>query len=110
MPHPPRKKMRRSYGNRSLTQCPETAACSLSRRLSPCERAGHFCPPRTHKAIRQVLRVEDSHDLECPRIDHEDLVVHEDELIPAPFRIDRYDFPRKRVESHVARHAGADRD
>src|SRR6266436_149016 len=67
-------------------------------------------PAPNSQAIRQILGLENSHDLEGPRIDHDDLVVDEDELTSTPFRVDRHDFPRKRVESHVARNAGADRD
>src|SRR6185312_6797174 len=54
--------------------------------------------------------LENGHDLERIRIDHHDLVADPNELISAPFGIDRHDFRRKRMERDVARHAGADRD
>src|SRR6185312_2131142 len=54
--------------------------------------------------------LENGHDLERIRIDHHDLVADPNELISAPFGIDRHDFRRKRMERDVAGHAGADRD
>src|ERR1700704_2935084 len=84
------------------------AAWILNRRRSM-KKGGHRCPPRTSRR-RQILGVQDSHDLIRPRIHHYDLVVDQHEFIAAPFRINRHDLPRKRVESHFARNAGADRD
>src|SRR3981189_2867862 len=84
------------------------AAWILNRRRSM-KKGGHRCPPRTRRR-RQILGVQDSHDLIRPRIHHYDLVVDQHEFIAAPFRINRHDLPRKRVESHFARNAGADRD
>src|SRR5258707_5157445 len=59
-------------------------------------------PAPNFQSKRRILRLEDSHDLEGPRIDHDDLAVDEDELISTPLRIDRHNFPRKRVEPHDA--------
>src|SRR5262249_1205014 len=53
------------------------------------------------------LDFQNGHDLEGRRIDHEDLLADQDEVIAAPFRIDRHDLRWKRVEADVARHAGA---
>src|SRR6202022_1708652 len=59
-------------------------------------------------AVRSGL--ENSHDLKRPWVHHQDLVADEDELISAPFRIDRHNFRRERMEGHFAGNAGADRN
>src|SRR6185437_1873469 len=56
------------------------------------------------------LAVDDGNDLVSLRVDHDDLVADEDEVISPPFRVDRHDIGRKRMEGHVVRYAGADRD
>src|SRR5437879_12692560 len=53
---------------------------------------------------------QNSHDLVGVRIDYHDLLLDEDELIPAPFRIDRHHSLRQRMEGHLARYAGANRN
>src|SRR6266851_1604027 len=109
MPHPACKKVRRTCGNHSLTNVKGMAAWILGQPWVLKKGAGISARPE-FASQPSDLGFKDSHDLERPRIDHEDLVADEDELISAPFRINRHDLPRKRVESHVAWNAGADRD
>src|SRR5258705_10561725 len=109
MPNLPRKKMLRTWGNHWLTKCGGNSSLVLGQ-VAVTKKGGNPRPAPNSQANCQILSLEDSHDLEGPRIDHDDLAVDEDELISTPLRIDRHDFPRKRVEPDVARHAGADRD
>ena len=64
----------------------DPAACTFA------ERGGHFCPPRIASLAPERLGLDDGDDLEVLRIDHDDLVADQDELVAAPFRIDRHDF------------------
>src|SRR5258707_10248264 len=109
MPHLPRKKMLRTCGNHWLTKCWGNSSLVFGQACVT-KKGRASLPAPNSQANCQILSLEDSHDLEGPRIDHDDLAVDEDELISTPLRIDRHDFPRKRVEPDVARHAGADRD
>jgi hypothetical protein len=54
--------------------------------------------------------VEDCHDLERPRVDHDDLVADEEVLISTPAGIDLHEFAKHRIEMNGAWHPGADRD
>src|SRR5437879_2507597 len=53
---------------------------------------------------------QNRHDLVGVWIHDHDLLLDEDELIPAPFRIDRHHALWQRMEGHVARYAGANRN
>src|SRR5439155_9083255 len=57
-----------------------------------------------------VLHPDDLDDLVGVRVDDQDLFPDTNKLISAPLRVDRHHFRRNRVELHVTRHAGADRD
>src|SRR6266566_2971382 len=57
----------------------------------------------------RLLGLQDRDDLVGVRIHDHDLLLDEDELETTPFRIDRYNSLRQRMEGHVARYAGADR-
>src|ERR1700693_742309 len=109
MLHPVRKKVHGSYGNRSLTNASDVPA-RLTLGSTPAgssERTGIAARP---ERVASGLSVENRHDLERPGIDHDDLVPDQDELIAAPIRINGHDLRRQRVERHVARNAGADRN
>src|SRR5450432_3173667 len=71
---------------------------------------GRASLPAPKLAMRSVSDVEHGNDLERPRIHHDDLIVDEEHLVAAPVRVDRDDFRRKRVERHLARNTGTDRD
>ena len=110
MPHPVRKKAIGTYGNHSLTkvkgwrsaQGEAGAPARKGRALLPAlDHVVGLAPDQASSTATISKRL---------RIDHHDLVADQDELIAAPFRIDRHDFRRKRMEGDVARHAGADRD
>jgi copper/silver efflux system protein len=51
--------------------------------------------------------VEDCHDLERPRVDHDDLVADEKEVISTPVGIDLHEFDWHRIEMNGARHPAA---
>src|SRR6516164_8404828 len=74
------------------------------------KRASPSGPAPFISVIYAELGVQDGHDLEGRGVDHHDLVADQDEVVTAPFRIDRHDIRRKRVEADVSRHAGADRN
>src|SRR5882757_10577042 len=80
-------------------------------RASPgsCKKKGRAPGPPLDRD-RERSGVDDLDDLERPRVHHDDLVVDEEELISTPFRIDRDDFRRQRMESDVPRNVGADRN
>src|SRR6266550_7440428 len=67
-------------------------------------------PAPNLQANRQILDLENRHNLERVRIDDQDLLPDDDELKSSPFRIDRDHSLRQHVDAHVARNAGADRD
>src|SRR5438445_581546 len=73
-------------------------------------RRGRAFLPALYFAESQPSGFQNSDDLVRVRIHDHDLLLDEDELIPAPFRIDRHHSLRQRVEGHVARYAGADRN
>src|SRR5712691_8832172 len=102
MPHPPRKKMHRSRGKRSLTN---VGGWQLALRAGvesmPKGRAS--LPAPNLQPNRQILDLENRHDLERVRIDDQDLLPDDDELKSSPFRIDHDHSLRQHVEAHVAR-------
>src|SRR5713226_5052817 len=71
---------------------------------------GRASLPAPKLAMRSVLDVEHGNDLERARIHHDDLIVDQEHLVAAPVRVDVDDFHRKRVERHLARNTGTDRD
>src|ERR1700759_2067796 len=72
-------------------------------------RGGHRWPPRDVATVES--RVENGDDLERFRIDDQNLVADQNELVAAPIRINVYDLGRKRMERDaVTRHAAADRN
>src|ERR1700753_407859 len=73
-------------------------------------RRGAGLGPAPEFDSRERLAVDDGDDLEGARIDHDDLVAHDDEIIAAPFRVDGHDIGRKRMEGDIVRYAGANRD
>src|SRR5258705_9691971 len=66
--------------------------------------------PALNRCESPLLDFQNSHDLEGVRIHDHDLLLDEDEFIAAPFRIDRHHSLRQRMEGHVTRNAGADRN
>src|SRR5215218_2578138 len=106
MPHLPRKKLCRTCGNYPLTvrRWPPV----WSRR--PFIKKGRAFLPARIRSQSLRLDVENSHDLVRVRIDYYDLLLDPDEPKSSPFRIDRDDSVRQRMEAHVARNAGADRE
>src|SRR5882724_6346731 len=100
--HPARKKARVTYGNRFINQgrrwpSPQPISWGIGWPRIHAKGAGIAARPEL-AVTPQGLRVEDSHDLKRLRIDHHDLVANQDELVAAPFRIDRHDFRRERME------------
>src|SRR3954451_15556439 len=68
-----------------------------------------FLPAPSHGYSKE-LGFKHSHDLERSWIHHDDLVAHQEVLIPTPLRIDRHDLRGQGVEAYLARNAGSDRD
>src|SRR6267143_4797656 len=76
----------------------------------PAHAKGRAFLPAPILAKNPLLGLQNRHDLVGVRIHDHDLLLDADELETAPFRIDRYDSLRQRMEGHLARYAGADRN
>src|SRR5438067_2167418 len=85
-------------------------ASPLCRRMAYAKKGRASLPTPNSQSQPSDLDLENSHDLERVRIDDQDLLPDDDELKSSPFRIDHDDSLRQRMEAHVARNAGADRD
>src|SRR5258708_34275475 len=108
MPHPPRKKMLTTCRTHSLTNVGGNSSLAFGQ-ACVMKKGRASLPAPNFQSKRRILRLGDTHALEGPRIDHDDLAVDEDELISTPLRIDRHTFPRTRADPHVARATVADR-
>src|SRR6185437_15997518 len=103
LPHPVRKKRCGTYGNHSLTKVQGSKLWMATGGHEAESGAfthgqGRASLPALNVGIEAGSGVEDRDDLERARIDHDDLVADQDELIAAPIRIDRHDFRRQRME------------
>src|SRR5436305_7737788 len=81
-----------------------------SRPKSQTKKTGRALRPAPEGLLHLTLRWQHSHDLERAWIHNDDFVADQEEFIPSPFRIDRNNFGRERMEVYLSRHAGADRD
>src|SRR3981189_2254314 len=117
MLQPACKMARVTCGNRSVNQCqrwpslpPLSGGGGWAVAPNPPMRKGRGFLPAPILAKNPLLGLQNRHDLVGVRIHDHDLLLDADELETAPFRIDRYDSLRQRMEGHLARYAGADRN
>src|SRR3981189_1539502 len=117
MLQPACKMARVTCGNRSVNQCqrwpslpPLSGGGGWAVAPNPPMRKGRGFLPAPILAKNPLLGLQYRHDLVGVRIHDHDLLLDADELETAPFRIDRSDSLRQRMEGHLARYAGADRN
>src|SRR5258708_10258983 len=96
MPHPPRKKMLTTCRTHSLTNVGGNSSLAFGQ-ACVMKKGRASLPAPNFQSKRRILRLEDSHDLGGPRIDHVDLDVDDGELKSSPLRIERLVFPPERV-------------
>src|SRR5260370_42539030 len=74
MPHPPRKKMLTTCRNHSLTNVGGNSSLAFGQ-ACVMKKGRASLPAPNFQSKRRILRLEDSHALEGPGIDPDDLVV-----------------------------------
>src|SRR5438105_11170011 len=90
--------------------CGQYCSSPLFRQVTLPMRKERAFLPALYFAESQPSGFQNSDDLVRVRIHDHDLLLDEDELIPAPFRIDRHHALWQRMEGHIARYAGANRN
>src|SRR5438105_10422891 len=90
--------------------CGQYCSSPLFRQVTLPMRKERAFLPALYFAESQPSGFQNSDDLVGVWIHDHDLLLDEDELIPAPFRIDRHHALWQRMEGHIARYAGANRN